>query len=133
MKNFNLYTTLAFTLLLLFSPSPEGKSRVEQLNMNEEPNLIETLYGVEVNSDNIDFWVLSNGCSHNEHFKLQTYQINNKQISIRLIRHKQDLCRALPRLINIKMTIPFSNIQHPEFIFTNPFKYKNSLKKTYRN
>ena len=130
MTNIKIYSPLVFILLLLFSAG--SQSKYENIDISEDREMIEVLYGIEVNSDNIDFWVLSNGCSHNEHFKLQTYQIN-KQISIRLIRHKQDLCRALPRLINIKMTIPFSNIQHSEFIFTNPFKYKNSLKKTYRN
>ncbi len=131
MKKFNIISPLVFTLLLLFSAG--SQCGYENVDISEEKKMIEVLYGVEIYSDSFEFQVLSNGCTHNHHFKLQANQLNDNQISVQLIRTKQDLCRALPWLINIKVAIPFSDILYPEFIFTNPFKNKHSLKNIYGN
>jgi hypothetical protein len=131
MKNFNIFSPLVFTLLLLFSTG--SQCGYENIDISEQREMIEVLYGVEIYSDSFEFQVLSNGCTHSDHFKLQANQLNDDQISIQLIRTKQDLCRALPWLINIKVAIPFSDILYPKFIFTNPFKNKHSLKNTYGN
>lgn len=69
-----------------------------QSNLNLEP-----IYGLEWSQNSLTFLVKTTGCTHKEHFK-----INTVRNVVTVLRNQNDYCRAMPSIekITIKINLP---------------------------
>ena len=81
------------------------------------------LYGFSVESGILSIRVVSNGCTSEKDFAL-TFKSEAKTTKVMVTRKKPDLCKAMPRLITVKL-------QHPKLVCKSQCSFEpvNPLKK----
>ena len=73
---------------------------------NEDLKPLERVYNVSLALNEVNFQVLSTGCTKSSDFKLLVKEMNVKQLIVSLIRENPDYCRAKSTLVTISKKLP---------------------------
>jgi hypothetical protein len=112
-----LISPLAIIFAIVSCKSISGEPNVEN-------STLEPLYGIDISVDTVSFNVKSFGCTHAEDFVLilDSDAGESGETGISILRTKRDLCRRMPKVIEIDLAIDALKIA-PE----SQIKLKNPL------
>ena len=124
------YRAIALSALLLLTLANSGCAQTKPANQGTaakaetikqgKPSMSETIYGFDVTATSIKFKVKSTGCTKPADFELQLDEGKDGLPSITIVRNRQDMCRALPRLYPVELPLPEELLGAQSINIANP-------------
>ncbi len=136
MSKWQLITVVLACLSISSCAKKVDKNRLESINssqLEKQMNSDETLYGFSIVEGKISTQVVSLGCTQSTDFKIVVHA-TEPTLALELVRLKPDLCRAMPHLVELSMTVPnIRSIKVDKSHFINDIKQLNDFKGVIRN
>lgn len=88
----------------------------------QEAGKLEPLYSASFTPQHLVIEVKSTGCTHPENFTVTTSAAADKSHTvIQVLRHKADLCRAMPKIVSLQLELPKDAQQGEAYQLVNTF------------
>lgn len=130
LRNAVLLSLLCVTVGCQQTPKETANSMSDNTKKSATvPEALEAIYGFEHTRDQVTFLVKSTGCTKTEHFDIELEKTTQAEYTITLIRHKQDMCRAMPRLYPVNLPLGETLSEKEQLTVANPYGLNNFSKK----
>ena len=98
-----LIVSFSALIILISACSFQAQSQSQPTDKAQTP---ETVYGIQVLENTIQFKVKSNGCTKSKDFALSYKVTQSNAFEIELLRNKPDFCRKRSSVMTIKTPLP---------------------------